>query len=211
MAAATYVSGRGNLPPEPTAHVLDMSIGLGAAHTFRSAARGSTESALGSLQFRGLVGRTLAVAAGVDAEGGYSGSGTEGRAALYPLGLGYHLPRNGYVALMGGIGVSGQTAVLARSWEVPLELRGAAPLGGTRASFFLRAAWLGSSSRQAPSSWAGIDAVVAGVALRVTREHPYGGSIAAGRGLYVGATGGWEHGATRATVVVGVNFTGGAR
>jgi hypothetical protein len=142
-------------------------------------AGGLRERATVGLSARTLYGKKYGWAAGLDLELG-AGFPLGFAYGVYfrPLGLGFHLPRNGWVALIGGIGTSGVTARVPPAIELPIELRVEIDLKRkVRVGLRSSATWIGGDDARrvgSPLTNGFADEIGFGSYVRIGRTHKRG-------------------------------------
>jgi hypothetical protein len=173
------------------------SYGVGIAQMFARVAHVKSPDDAGGLAERATVGlsgrgvyskKHLGYAFGADLElGAGIPAGFAYGLHVYPTGIGWTIGRTGYVAALGGIGVSGVTARVTGGFEVPVEVRAELD-AGARVRLGARAAcvWIpGVDDRRGGSRLSFGDELVLGTFVRIGSTKTWSwGSM--GRGHFLG-------------------------
>ena len=180
------------LEPEGMPHQLEVSVGAEFTHVIDRASpdrlAGLQNIVTGALATRLLVGSRLAYSAGLDGYAGGSDTGPAYGATLYPVGIGLRGGRGAFVSLSGGVGIDRVVGSVPLGALFPVELLVAFPLGPLRPLAWARTFWIAGAPerRQGAPTTSAVDALEAGVALRIGSQRSYWKDVNAGAGPSVG-------------------------
>jgi hydroxyacylglutathione hydrolase len=142
--------------------------------------RNGDAGATAGLRVRGMLGRAVGYAFGVDARAGYL-NGAQSELDAYPIGVALRSQAGGFVALTAGAGLGGVRSTTAS--HAVVELSGEQPLGAVRVIARASLGWtLGGPGYASDASLA--DEASALVGVRLGRDHTWG-DYRAGHGLFV--------------------------